>query len=59
MTLTGSIKPTSPHLRWRQIFKKRGGKEIHFLTDSFYKIIDGTVGGARMGKIKDVVEEHL
>lgn len=38
---------------------KKGGKEIHFLTGGFYKIMDGAVGGARIRKIKDMIEEHL
>lgn len=35
------------------------GKEIHFLTAAFCKIMDRTESGARIGWIKDIVEEHL
>lgn len=35
------------------------GKEIHFLTAAFCTIMDRTESGARIGWIKDIVEEHL
>ena len=35
------------------------GREIHFLSAGYYRIMDRTEGGSRIGRIRDVVEEHL